>query len=224
MAWHPRWQLATKGKVYLAGPGFMLVVPEEADVVLKYGHTSVGVAGMVATLLSLLVLVVLIWRDWRNWRGKVAVSNVSTAAWPKEWLAVSWPVLLVAGGLWFHLHNPERIYTDAWTLMRANQYSDAAVKFDDAFAARRSEAKKEEALFWSAKAYEQAGKHAEALQRYRQLNTSYHGYWLPESLYTQAKLDRAAGNVSQADSAAQRLIREFPNDNWAKLQMKEAKP
>jgi hypothetical protein len=221
MAWHPRWQLTTKGKVYLAGPGFMLVVPDEADVVLEYGHTSVGVAGMVATLLSLLVLVVLIWRDWRS---KVVVSNSSITAWPKEWLAVLWPMLLVAGGLWFHLHNPERLYTNAWTMMRANQYSDAAVKFDDAFAARSSEAKKEEALFWSAKAYEQAGKRDEALQRYRQLTGSYHGYWVPEALYTQAKLDRAAGNVSQADSAAQHLIREFPNDNWAKLQMKEAKP
>jgi TolA-binding protein len=122
------------------------------------------------------------------------------------------------------LHNPERLYTDAWTLLRANQYSDAALKFDDAFAARRSEAKKEEALFWSAKAYEQAGKRAEALQRYHQLTGSYHGYWVPEALYTQAKLDRAAGNVGEAESATQRLISEFPNDNWAKRQMKDAKP
>jgi hypothetical protein len=212
MAWNPRWQLATKGKVYLAGPGFMLVVPEEADMVLEYGHTSVGVAGMVATLLSLLVLVVLIWRDWRS---NVAISNASTGAWPREWLAVLWPMLLVAGGLWFHLHNPERMYTDAWTLMRANQYSEAAVKFDNAFAARRSEAKKEEALFWSAKAHEQAGKRDEALQRYRQLTANYHGYWVPEALYAQWKLLSAAGLVSEAGEVRDRLRLEFPSDRWA---------
>lgn len=217
MAWHPRWHLASKGKLYLAGPGFMLVVPEEANVVLEYGHTPVGVVGMVATLLSLLALAVLIWRDRRITAG---VSQ-PTAAWPRDWLAVLWPLLLIASGLWFHLHNPERLYTDAWTLMRANQPLEAAAGFDQAYTARQSDAKKEEALFWSAKAHEQAGQADEALKRYRQLTANYHGFWLAESLYTQWRLAQASGLAGEAQTARARLLLEFPNDRWTQRLTKQ---
>jgi len=234
MAWHPRWKLTTKGQVYLAGPGLMLVVPEEANVVLEYGHTPVGVAGMVATGLALLILLGLVWRDGmgasrqsglhgsRIKSGMTTKSEVTTPSftlsgnpWPRHRLAVLWPLLLACAGLWFHQHNPERLYSQAWVLMRANQHLQAAAGFDLAYAARQSDAKKEEALFWAAKAFEQAGQRDAALQRYRQLTLNYHGYWLPESLFTQAELEQASGAPAQAQSARARLLQEFPNDRWA---------
>jgi hypothetical protein len=206
MAWHPRWQLATKGKLYLAGPGFMLVVPEEADVVLEYGHTPVGRAGMLASTLAVLSLLFLLWRK--------PLCDDAMQAWPRQWLAAGWPLLLLAAGLWLHLHNPERLYTEAWELMRNNHLSQAADGFDQAFAARKNDAKKEEALFWSAKAHEQAGQSVEALQRYGQLTASYHGYWLAESLYAQWRLAQSTGLTQQAELARNRLLQEFPNNPW----------
>lgn len=235
MAWHPRWQLLTKGQIYLAGPGFMLVVPQEADVVLAYGHTSIGIAGMVASVLALLVLLYLIWRDVAATR-QTPMSRQSLAnplqglvsprysPWPGHWLATLWPLLLVGAGLWFHLHNPERLYTVAWVQMRLNHFADAANGFDQAYAARKSNAKKEEALFWAAKAYEQAGDRTTALARYRQLGASFQGYWLPESLYSQWQLAQAAGDVAQAQKARARLLQEFPNDRWAQRALKESPP
>jgi tetratricopeptide (TPR) repeat protein len=91
----------------------------------------------------------------------------------------------------------------------------AAELFDEAYAGRRSDAKQEEALFWSAKAYEQAGQRDEALARYAQLTSNYHGYWLPEALYLQWQLARAKGLMAQADGARERLLREFPSNRWA---------
>jgi len=234
MTWHPRWKLATKGQIYLAGPGFMLVVPEEADVRLEYGHSTLGVAGMVASGLALLVLLALIWGDGfgRVGRSRVLATADSNARqtfaawapllqdksasdpWPRDCLAGLWPLLLVCAGLWLHLHNPERLYTEAWKMSRANQTLAAAAEFDRAYAARKSDAKKEEALFWAAKAYEQAGQTDTAIARYRELNSRFHGYWLPESLYTQAQLEQAAGATAQAKIARERLLQEFPNDRW----------
>ena len=218
MAWHPRWQLLSKGSLHMAGPGFMLVIPQESEVVLVYGHTAIGQAGMVATLLALLALAVLVWRDAAPARGRV------DAPWPRNWLAVFWPLVLLGLGIWMHLHNPERVYTDAWELMRANRHAEAAVEFDRAYASRSSDAKKEEALFWSAKATEQAGQRDAALQRYRELSAKYHGYWLPESLYTQWQLARAAGLDAESKAVQARLLLEFPNDRWAQRMMQEAKP
>ncbi len=224
MAWHPRWHLASKGRLHLAGPGFMLVIPEEAEVVLEYGHTPVGSAGMVATLLSLLLLAVLVWRDVQSLRQKNTLVHIHShqsppltfndQAWPRAWLALLWPAVLVGLGGWLHLHNPERLYTEAWQLLRTNHPGEAAAGFDQAYAARKSDAKKEEALFWSAKANEQAGQLSDALTRYRQLTANYHGYWLAESLHAQWRLAQAAGLTPEAQAARQKLLLEFPSDPW----------
>jgi tetratricopeptide (TPR) repeat protein len=219
MAWHPRWQLLSKGSLHLAGPGFMLVIPEESDVILEYGHSAVGIAGMLASVLALLALGVLAWRDMRP--ASVRRACESQQPWPRGWLALVWPSVLLGLGIWVHQHNPERRYTQAWELMRNNRYAQAATEFDQAYAARKSEAKKEEALFWSAKASEQAGQREAALQRYRQLNTGYHGYWLPESLYTQWQLARAAGLEPESKAARHRLLQEFPNDRWTERMLQE---
>ena len=219
MAWHPRWQLLSKGSLHLAGPGFMLVIPQEAEVVLSYGQTAAATAGMLASVLALLALGVLAWRDLRPPSGRHAPETQDP--WPRDWLAMVWPSVLVGLGLWVHLHNPERRYTDAWELMRSNRYAQAAAEFDQAYASRKSEAKKEEALFWSAKASEQAGQREAALQRYRELNASYHGYWLPESLYTQWQLARSAGLEPESKAARHRLLQEFPNDRWTQRLVQE---
>ena len=219
MAWHPRWQLLSKGSLHLAGPGFMLVIPQEAEVVLSYGQTAAGTAGMLASVLALLALGAVAWREMRPTRGQLA--DELQRPWPNGWLALVWPSVLLCLGIWVHLQNPERRYTQAWELMRINRYAEAAVEFDRAYAARKSDAKKEEALFWTAKASEQAGQREAALQRYRELNTGYHGYWLPESLYTQWQLARSAGLEPESKAARHRLLQEFPNDRWTQRLVKE---
>lgn len=229
MTWHPRWRLISKGSLHLAGAGFMVVIPGEADVVLEYGQTSIGLAGMASTVLSLMTLVFLVLRDLRLRRREIGANVAAdplsltkrSHAWPRHWLAILWPALLICLAAWLHMHNPERLYSGAWDLMHASQYADAADKFDDAFAARRSDAKKEEALFWSAKANEQAGRLEAALKRYRQLTGGYQGYWLPESLYTQSKLAQGAGLTVEAKAAQERLLLQFPNDRWAQRATQE---
>jgi tetratricopeptide (TPR) repeat protein len=191
----------------------MLVVPQEADVVLVYGHTTIGKAGMLVSWLSLVALLILIWRDVRPTR--VAVPPESLRPWPRDGLAVLWPLALAGLGMWLYLHNPEQTYTDAWQLMRSNHWVEAADEFDRAYAARRSDAKKEEALFWAAKANEQAGRPDAALSRYRELSARYHGFWLPETLHAQWRLARDSGAKAEAQAARERLLAEFPNNRWA---------
>lgn len=223
-AYHPRWQLVSKGSLSIAAPGFMLVVPQERVIRLVYGHTRVGWLGMAATLLAFLVVLGYAWKARR-----------SVFALPTEWtnsprlgqrlawvpLIAGW-LLLAATGVYFAARSPEQVYTQAWTALRANQYQAAGEKFDQAYALRRPPAKKEEALFWSAKASELAGRRAEAKTRYRELCQHYNGYWLPESLYTLSLLERLDGQFAAAAASERRLREEYPNNAWAlKLDQKK---
>ena len=49
IAYHPRWQLLSLGSLRIAAPGFMLVIPEEKEIRLVYGHTLIGKVGMAAS-------------------------------------------------------------------------------------------------------------------------------------------------------------------------------
>ena len=242
-AWHPKWHLASKGEMFLAGPGFMLVIPQEQNVRLEYTDTAVGTVAGVATFIGLSLLALLIVLDAKGWIGRRKIAQVlkkqdqekekekehkavdSMAqgeavlqAWPTNWNAYSlvWPIALVLLGRWFYVHNPERLYTDAWALMRANQNLEAAAQFDLAYEGRKSNAKKEEALFWAAKAYELANKKEISLAHYKELTSNFKGFWLPEALYTQAIIEEQKGELSNAEATRTRLLTEFPSNQWSK--------
>jgi hypothetical protein len=218
IAYHPRWQLQTKGQLALAGPGYLLVVPQEKEIRLIYGHTPVGKFGIAATVLAALYLLLAFWRRRRQ---PVLAAADEHASKPWRPALVAWLALLAAG-LYFGTRSPERIYNLAWEAMRANRHAEASERFERAYQMRRPPAKKEEALFWLAKANELAGRRAQAKARYLELAERYHGYWLPESLYTYVLLERLDGQLDRAAPFAARLREEYPGNKWT-LKLDEAK-
>lgn len=210
-AYHPRWQLQSKGQLALAGPGYMLVVPQEREIRLVYGHTLTGKLGIAATILAALYAMFALWA-----RRRRAPRATAAARARKPWAPalIAWLALLSAG-LYLGTRSPERVYNLAWEAMRGHRYVEASAGFARAYALRRPPAKKEEALFWLAKASELAGQREQAKARYLELAERYHGYWLPESLYTYVLLERQDGHPDRAAPFAARLREEYPDNKWA---------
>ncbi|TCS37798.1 6-pyruvoyl-tetrahydropterin synthase-like protein [Paucimonas lemoignei] len=215
MAYHPRWHLTTKGSMHIAGPGFMLVVPQEKQIRLEYGHTLVGKLGMVATTIGFLMTAFLLWRARRTVAAGSPAAPVSAPIGLRGWipLVACWLLLLVAG-IYLGLNSPERVYMAGWEAMNANRYAEASEKFQRAFVLRKPPAKKEEALFWHAKSNELAGKRTQAKAGYRELIDTYHGFWVPEAMYTYILLEWEDGNREAIKPYAQRLREEYPNNKW----------
>lgn len=214
IAYHPRWHLASRGSLQIAGPGFMLVVPEEHEIRLVYGHTLVGKLGIAATAVSVCYLLLLALKRKRIvLPERRPFDTVRTRM--LRWLPLltGWGTLVVAG-IFFALHSPERAYNHAWELFRSDRYEAASEQFLRAYTLRRPTAKKEEALFWLAKSIILAGHRSEAKERYRELCGHYLGYWLPESLYILALLEREDGQNTVAESYIRRLREEYPANTW----------
>ena len=127
----------------------------------------------------------------------------------------AWVALILAGA-YFAFNSPEQVYMSGWEAMNASKYPEASEKFQRAYEMRKPPAKKEEALFWSAKSSELAGKREQAKARYRELIERYHGFWLPEALYTYVLLEWEDGNRATTAPYAQRLREEYPNNRWTK--------
>jgi tetratricopeptide (TPR) repeat protein len=217
MAYHPRWHLTSKGSMHIAGPGFLLVVPQEKQIRLEYGHTLVGKLGMAATTLALLVTALLLWRARRHVATQSRTTLVDMPISLRAWLPlVAIWLLLAIAGVYFGLYSPERVYMSGWEAMNASRYQDASQKFEQAYDMRKPPAKKEEALFWHAKASELGGQRAQAKKSYRELIEHYHGFWVPEATYTYILLEWEDGNRELTKPFAQRLREEYPNDRWTK--------
>jgi hypothetical protein len=208
IAYHPRWQLQSKGQLALGGPGYMLVIPQEKEIRLVYGHTLVGKLGIAVTLIAALYALSVVWRR----QYALVAQECARRAWRPALIA--WLALLAAG-FYFGTRSPERVYNLAWEDMRANRYAQASEGFLRAYSMRRPPAKKEEALFWLAKSSELAGRRAQAKARYLELAEHYHGYWLPESLYSYVLLEKQDGNPERAAPFAARLREEYPGNKWA---------
>lgn len=218
IAYHPRWQLQSKGQLVLAGPGYMLVVPEEKEIRLVYGSTLTGKFGMAATLLAAVYALFVLWRGRRRALhvgvGVGAGADIGIGA-STPWgpALIAW-LLMLAAGVYLGTRSPERVYNLAWEDMRADRHAKASEGFALAYKLRRPPAKKEEALFWLAKASELAGRRSDAKARYLELIEGYHGYWLPESLHTYVLLERQDGRPEQAAPFAARLRAEYPGNPW----------
>lgn len=221
VAYHPRWRLQTKGQLAVAGPGFMLVVPQEREIRLVYGRTLVGQMGIVASALAGLYVLFAVWNGYRRPSAIGRRTEMGTIRWRWRTLAIAWLAMLGVG--WYlATHSPEQVYNRAWESMRANRYLKASEDFLRAYELRKPPAKKEEALFWLAKSSELAGRRAQAKARYLELIQRYHGYWLPESLYTYVFLESLDGNRDRVASVAARLREEYPGNKWT-LKLDELK-
>ena len=232
VSWHPRWKLRSAGSLFFAGPGFMLVVPQERDIILDFGHTTTGYAGMAASVVSFAVILFLFSSvrlttcktsksplahrervaegQVRGIRQGVQVRRNYTEHLP---VFLSWAAIALAC-LWFATQTPDRAYKLAHTAMKAGRPDEASGLFQRAFERRRSPGKKEDALFWLAKSKELAGHRVEAMKLYLELAENYHGYWVPESLYTYLLLARISGQAAGVESYAKRLREEYPNSTW----------
>ncbi|HRE17846.1 MAG TPA: tetratricopeptide repeat protein, partial [Rhodocyclaceae bacterium] len=211
IAYHPRWHLVSQGSLQIAGPGYMLVVPQEKEIRLEYGHTLIGKLGIIATIVAALVALFLAWRN----RPAQATASMPAAPGGKHWLPLvtSW-LVLIAIGAYYARYSPEGVYKEAWDAFNRDDNATAAAKFLQAYQLRRPPAKKEESLFWLAKSKERAGERAEAKALYRRVFEEYHGYWIPESLYTYIALQKLDGQTQDLDPLIRRLREEYPNNPW----------
>lgn len=122
-----------------------------------------------------------------------------------------WLGLMLLLASYSYYTDPERIYKQGWQQMNARNYSSAASYFDRIISKRQGRSRQEEVLFWSAKAYQQAGNSKLAMQRYQQLVDEFNGYWLPESIYTLAELHEQNYNPDKALQLRSQLKPIFHN-------------
>ena len=216
MSYHPKWKSVSGENVFLTEPAFMLVIPEQPRVELRYGATMADRFGVGLTLLGIVALVLLVIFP-RTSIGPVVVQG------PALKLVVAVLVLALGASLWNWWNNPERVYKHGHERLSDERYESAAQAFDRAYSGRKVPGKKAEALFWAGRSLEFMDDYSGALERYRELASLYpDNYWAAESLYRIVSLARQRGDERAAGNAYNQLLQYFPENTWTLKATKES--
>lgn len=210
MTYHPKWKSLTGEPIFLTEPAFMLIVPGQSRVELRYESIGPDLIGAGLTLLGIAGIALLALFP-RVSPGPVMVKAPAL----KPVLLVALLALGLSGWGWWN--NPERIYQRGHELRQNERYLAASEAFDRAYNTRHVPGHKAEALFWAGRSLEFAEDHAGALHRYRELVSLFpDNYWAPESLYRIVLLEKQAENGPGAEGAYRRLLEDYPGNAWTR--------
>ncbi|MGB5180517.1 MAG: tetratricopeptide repeat protein, partial [Gammaproteobacteria bacterium] len=220
MTYHPKWQSVTGESVFLTEPAFMLIIPQQSRVELRYGMMTADSVGAALTLLGIIALVLLLVFPRSSPRPVFAHGPAL-----KPTIAVL--ALALGVSLWSWWNNPERVYKQGHEFLKEERYINASRSFDHAYSGRHVPGKKAEALFWAGRSLEFVDDHAGALERYRELASLYpDNYWAAESLYRIVLLARQTHDEHGSEDAYKQLLQDFPENSWTLKASKasDAKP
>ena len=220
MTYNPKWKSVNGEPVFLTEPAFMLIVPQQTRVELRYEMTRPDYIGIAFSLIGIAGLVIVLIVPGLSYPPVFAQG-------PAFMITSVLLVLALGVSLWSWWFNPERTYQHGHELLSDKQYMPASRAFDRAFDGRHVPGKKAEALFWAGRSLEFMSDHGDALDRYTTLASEYpDNYWAAEALYRIVMLQTKAGNAASAGMAYQQLTRDFPENNWTNRAIREfgAKP
>jgi TolA-binding protein len=220
MTYHPKWKSVTGEPVFLAEPAFMLIVPTQPVVELRYETVTADRIGIGLTLTGVVALVLLMFFP------RVSAAPVAVRG-PALMPVIVVIVLALSMSIWSWWNNSARMYKQGHTLLDAEQYVPAFRAFDRSYSARHVPGKKAEALFWASRSLEFGNEQEEALKRYRELASLYpDNYWAAESLYRIVLLAGQAHNERAVEQAYKQLLQDYPGNRWTEKAAKKsgAKP
>ena len=215
MTYNPKWMSVNGEPVFLTEPAFMLIVPRQPRVELRYAMARPDYIGIAFSLIGIAGLVIVLVVPGLSYppvyaRGPAFVTTFVLL------------VLAASVSLWSWWFNPERTYQHGHELFSEEQYAPASRAFDRAYDGRHVPGKKAEALFWAGRSLEFMSEYGAALDRYTMLASEYpDNYWAAESLYRIVMLQKQAGNAASANEAYEQLTRDFPENNWTNRAIKE---
>jgi len=226
VSYHPRWRTTTGERVWLAGPGFMLVFPTHDELKLVYGDAAAPWAGQIVTLVSLagVVVVLLVARPPAR-RTEGPVAPTPTRAVPSRWpriiavgVCVSCGLVAVGTGVRARRGSADALYLRGLSRMDRGQTEEATALFQRARVAAPLSNTAIHSSYFEAVTLFRARRWADSRRAFSRLVDRFpEAQAAPESLYHVGLCDEQLGEMARAAHAFAETERRFPGSSWAQL-------
>ena len=215
VAYHPNWRVEGAAGVFLASPAFMMVVPQQPVVRLRFGRTAVDWAGIVATLAGVGLCFAMPRRSADPSRELSPVVARRFRAATRFLLAFALVVIAVSvvrkvGAQYFARR--------AWHGFEAQDYPRARREYDRTLLFGRGHASSADAMFWRASSLFRMDDCAAAIPAYEELIARVpESVWAPESQYQVGVCQQRLGQPAAAAATFRRTVEQYESSRWSGL-------
>jgi hypothetical protein len=215
MAYHPNWRVEGAPGVYLASPAFMMVVPSQPDVRLRFVRSGVDWAGIVGTLIGIGMCVAL--------AGRLPVAAAETdPVLVRHWRTATTVVLTVVVVMVLvsltRTIGSQYFARRAWASFLAADFARAGAEYDRALLFGRSHAGAGDLLFFRASSLFRRDDCVAAIPAYAEVLTrAPESVWAAESLYQIGVCEQRLGRPDAAARTYRRALRDHESSRWSRL-------
>jgi hypothetical protein len=236
ISYHPRWRSTTGERVWLAGPGFMLVYPRGDSLELVYGESAVTLAGVAFSLVGLGALLgALLFAGWRGSAealcSVMGLSSVVASVRERLWhpiararrlpslTAAALTVGLVAlayGGVRARRADADAVYREGQRRLDAGDLDGARSAFLEARNLAPLSNTAIHSTYFNAIVLYRQEHFQEAESAFRELLDRYpEAFAAAESSYHVALCAERLGRLDDARAGFEDTARRFPGTQWA---------
>jgi hypothetical protein len=215
MTYHPNWRAEGAAGVFLASPAFMMVVPEQPVVRLRFVRSGGDWLGILATLAGLAACVAM------ARAGVVTAAEISPALAGRVRRAVTLVLvvaLLATGAMLARRVGSQYFAWRGWRAFQASDFRSARREYDRALFFGRGHASSLDVMFYRASSLFRMDDLPAAIPAYEELVAlAPESIWAAESQYQIGICRQRLGDRAGAAEAFHRLPSAYQGSRWAQL-------
>jgi hypothetical protein len=213
VAYHPNWRADGAFGVFLASPSFMIVVPQQPVVKLRFRRSAADWVGILATFAGIALCLAMPRRAAETSAGMAGVASRRFRVATRALLAIVMVVIAVSvvrkiGSQYFARR--------AWLAFHTQDFARARREYDRTLLFGRSYASSADAMFWRASSMFRMDDCAAALPAYEELLArAPESIWAAESQYQTGICLARLGQHGSAAAAFQRTVERYEHNRWS---------
>jgi len=213
VAYHPNWRVEGAAGVFLASPAFMMVVPQQPVVRLRFARTAGDWGGILASLAGVGLCVAMPRRSGDTSRDPSPVLARRYGLATRALLAA---VLVVIAVSLVRKVGAQYFARRAWQAFQTQDFARARREYDRTLFFGRGHASSADAMFWRASSLFRLDDCAAAIPAYEELVARVpENVWAPESQYQVGVCQARLGHREAATAAFRRTITEYESSRWS---------
>jgi len=215
MAYHPNWRVEGAAAVMLASPAFMMVIPDQPVVRLRFARSGTDWLGVLLTLAGVVACVAM------ARAGAVSAPDLPATVAVRAQrgvAAILATVSVVAVALILRTVGAQYFAVRGWRAFQKSDFADARRQYSRALLFGRGHASSADAMFYRASSLYRLDDLPGAVAGYEDLLAHAPGsIWAAESRYQIGICRMRMGDRAAAIAAFQRARSEYEGSRWARL-------
>jgi 6-pyruvoyl-tetrahydropterin synthase-like protein/tetratricopeptide repeat protein len=213
VAYHPNWRADGAFGVFLASPSFMMVVPQQPVVRLRFGRSATDWMGILATLAGIGLCVGL---PRRGAVPAVSLPHVASRRFHVAKRALLTIAVFVIAVSVVRKIGSQYFARRAWHAFETQDFARARREYDRTLLFGRGYASSADAMFWRASSMFRMDDCAAAVPAYEELITrAPESVWAAESQYQIGICLARLGQHGSAAAAFQRTVERYEHNRWS---------